>query len=199
MEIKSMETYQREWKSFIESSNAEMNECFKRNIHQYDYEINKMIKNEIEKFDLDSYIDKKQLQKAKEVFEKLEITISKLPNEIQEKFWDITMDSEIFQIAINPHITEEEKIERIKDFFDTVEHDSAWLQIRKLLYPIVHERLAPTIALQGIYIAAAIKSECSEEIPLLLMIATICFVVDCQGQPEEDVTDEQTDDKNSEV
>ena len=67
------------------------------------------------------------------------------------------------------------------------------------MYPIVHERLAPTIALQGIYIAAAIKLEYSEEIPLLIMIATICFVVDCQGQPEEDVTDEQINDRKTEV
>lgn len=131
--------------------------------------------------------------------EKLEITISKLPDELQEKFWDVTMDSEIFQIAINPHIAEEEKIERIKKFFGIVEYDPAWLKIRKLLYPIVHERLAPTIALQVIYIAAAIKLEYSEEIPLLIMIATIYFVVDCQGQPEKDVIGEQINDKKPEV
>lgn len=104
-----MNIYKREWKSFIELSNSEINEQFKRNIQQHDYDIQKIIKNKIEKLNLDSYIDKEQLQKAKEVIEKLEITISKLPDELQEKFWDVTMDSEIFQIAINPHIAEEEK------------------------------------------------------------------------------------------
>lgn len=61
--------------------------------------------------------------------------------------------------------------------------DSSWIQIRKTLYPIVNKSLPATITLLHLYWNAAKDAKAADLQLLLLIVATVAFIVGISGDP----------------
>lgn len=66
-----------------------------------------------------------------------------------------------------------------------VDIDSSWVQIRKVIYPLVHDRLAPMVGLCALLYNAANLHENPTLSYLFVLLAIVVFVVDAAGPPEK--------------
>ena len=64
-------------------------------------------------------------------------------------------------------------------------NNSSWLYLRKIIYPIVHERLAATIALFNILLNYSNNNNMPHLCPLFVFLAVIAYIVDKSGCPKE--------------
>lgn len=106
----------------------------------------------------------------------------------------VEVPKEIFEHAIGDS-PQSEKHSLHVDILCTVsvlpkDIDGSWMQIRKAMYPVVHDRLAATIALCGILLN--VYGSCAPMLKhLLIVLAVVSWVVDAAGDPNSPSSKDQ--------
>ena len=151
-------------------------ETFKKQSH---FEFNKTVS------ELFPRIENEKFREMWELAKKVEVALEELPPELQEKFGDAPLDRKMIDIVLNPNISKKQRAQDLAAFFVGGESENSWHQLRRNLYPIIHERLAATVALD-VFLCNFFKELKSEEItPFFVVFAVLIWIIDVQGDPND--------------
>lgn len=135
--------------------------------------------------DLTPDAENQNLTQMLELFKKVESALKTLPPEIQDTFWNAPLDSKMIDIVLEPNISDAQRAKKLAAFFVGGEVESSWLQLRRNLYPVVHERLPETLTL-NMFLYSVFKDLKAEDfLPLFIVVAVLAWAIDVQGNPNK--------------
>lgn len=128
--------------------------------------------------------EEEQLKKSAEKLSEVEIALEKLPPELQDTFWNLPLEDDFAkatEIVLDPNLTDEQRAAELATFFAGGEIESSWMQIRRILYPIV-KGINPWVSLLiALLLQCLDKEEKTIFIPVLLVLAVIYHCGDPDG------------------
>lgn len=131
-----------------------------------------------------SEYEEEQLRKSAEILRKVEVALEKLPPELQKAFWEIPLEEDFAkatEIVLNPNLTDEQRAAELATFFAGGEIEPAWMQIRRILYPLV-KGINPWFSLLiALLLQCLDKEDKTIFIPVLLVLAVIYSCGDPDG------------------
>lgn len=131
-----------------------------------------------------SEYEEEQLRKSAEKLSEVEVAIEKLPPELQKAFWEIPLEEDFAkatEIVLDPNLTDEQRAAKLATFFAGSEIEPAWMQIRRILYPLV-KGINPWVSLLiALLLQCLDKEDKTIFIPVLLVLAVIYSCGDPDG------------------
>lgn len=131
-----------------------------------------------------SAINPKESAQIMKMLRDVEQSLESLSPQLQYAFWNLPLDEGFFDavaIILNPKLTDKQRAAELATFFVGGEVDSSWLQLRRVLYPIVKD----VNAFDGGLITIVPMLLSKDELLLYGLILLVLSVVYRLGEPND--------------